>query len=193
VDVAAERGSRALRATAVALVACLALAGCQDDGQRPTAEKSSTSTAAPTERPPANVPKASGPAIKGDVFTANVPAGWKKDQAFSTDFLDQYVDPDGRQRMYVGELAGEVRPLDEVAKDNFEGFATAGKSRKRQTGELAGDPAYHFTARDGTGSFVDEFVTVHDGTQVTFGIELTGTRAERQAVIDSILASWEWT
>ena len=165
----------------------------EDLTNRSTSGTSGSSTSSPGDDAPTEAPAATGPVIKGDTFTVNVPEGWVKDKDFSTDFLDQYSEASGSQRMYVGELAGEVRPLDEVAKDNFEGFATAGKSRKRQTGELAGDPAYHFTARDGTGSFVDEFVTVHDGTQVTFGIELTGTRAERQAVIDSILASWEWT
>ena len=63
-----------------------------------------------------------------------------------------------------------------MAKDNFNGFATTGKKRKRRTGELAGDPAYHFTAQDGAGNFVEEFLAVHDGSQVTFGVVLTGTQ-----------------
>jgi len=175
-----------------AVALCLALSGCQDDGQEPSAGKSGSSTSSPSEPAPSDAPAAGGPAIQGDIFAVNAPKGWAKDKDFSTDFLDQYVDPAGSQRLYVGELAGEVRPLDEVAKDNFSGFATAGRDRKRQTGELAGDPAYHFTASDGSGGFAEEFLTVHDGTQVTFGVVLAGTKAERQAVIDSILATWKW-
>ena len=125
----------------------------------------------------------------------NVPEGWTKDKDFSTDFLDQYSDaPAGSERLYVGELAGEVRPLDEVAKDNFTGFATTGTKRKSATGELAGEPAYHFTAaRTVAVVFAEEFLTRSaNGTQVSFGVVLAGTKAERQAVIDSILATWEW-
>jgi hypothetical protein len=176
----------------VALAACLVLAGCQDDGTPSGTEKPGTSTASPGQTTPTAAPKAGGPTVRGDVFTVNVPEGWKKDKSFSTDFLDQYVAPDGVQRMYVGELAGEVRPLDDVAKDNFDGFAPTGRHRRRRTGDLAGEPAYHFTATDGAGNVAEEFLAVHDGTQVTLGVSLTGTRAERQAIIDSVLASWEW-
>ena len=175
------------------LVACTALTGCQDGEEQSTPEKPSASTSAPGDGSTAAVPKASGPAIKGDVFTVNVPAGWKKDKAFSTDFLDQYQAPEGTDALYVGEIEGEVRPLDDVAKDNFDRFATSGKKRKMATGGLAGDPAYHFTAQDGSGNFAEEFLAIHDGSQVTLGVVLSGTKAERQAVIDSILASWEWT
>ena len=188
------------RATAAALVACLALAGCQDDGNQPTAEKSSASTASPSEsatakapRATAKGPRATGPAIKGDVFTARAPQGFVKDKAYSTDFLDQFNGAEGTEAMYVGELDGEVRPLDEVAKGNFQGFATSGTKRRSTVGDFAGEPAYHFTADAGNGAFAEEFLTVHDGSQVTLGFVLTGTRAERQAVIDSVLASWEWT
>ena len=171
----------------------VALAGCQDDGNRPSAEKSSASTAPPSESATAKTPRASGPAIKGDVFTARAPKGFVKDTTYSTDFLDQFNGAEGREAVYVGELGGEVRPLDEVAKGNFPGFATAGTKRRSTVGDFAGDPAYHFTADAGNGAFAEEFLTVHDGSQVTLGFVLTGTRAERQAVIDSVLASWEWT
>jgi len=183
---------RVLHGSVAAIAVCLALSGCQDDAKDPDEGASGSSTSSPSEEAPTEAPRAGGPAIKGDAFTVNVPEGWVKDKDFSTDFLDQYVEPSGSQRLYVGELAGEVRPLDEVAKDNFTVFATSGKNRKRQTGGLAGDPAYHFTASDGAGSVAEEFLAIHDGTQVTFGVVLSGTKAERQAVIDSILATWEW-
>lgn len=184
---------RVLQGTAAAVVACLALSGCQDDGKDPGKDASGSSTSSPSEKTPTEAPAAAGPVIKGDTFTVNVPEGWTKDKDFSTDFLDQYAAPEGMDALYVGEIEGEVRPLDDVAKDNFDRFATSGKKRKMATGDLAGDPAYHFTAQDGSGNFAEEFLAIHDGSQVTLGVVLSGTKAERQAVIDSILASWEWT
>ena len=174
------------------MAVCLTLAGCADDADEPSSGGSATSTSSSTDTAATEAPAASGPVIKGDVFTARAPEGFVKDKNFSTDFLDQFNAPEGMDAVYVGELAGEVRPLDEVAKGNFPGFATTGTKRKTTTGDLAGDPAYHFTADAGSGSFAEEFLTVHDGTQVTLGVVLTGTKAERQAVIDSILATWEW-
>jgi hypothetical protein len=184
---------RVLQGTVAAIAVCLALAGCQDDGKEPTAGQSATSTT--TDEQPTEAPAATGPAVKGDIFTLHAPEGWTFNKDFSTDFLDQYSNPDTTrdERMYVGELAGEVRPLDEVAKANFEGFATTGTKRQRLSGAtVAGEPAYHFTASGGYGKVVEEFGVIKDGQQVTFGITLTGSKAERQAVIDSVLASWEW-
>jgi len=183
---------RVLQGTVAAFAVCLALSGCQDDGKEPTTGTSGSSTSSPSDDAPTEAPAATGPVIKGDTFTVNVPEGWVKDKDFSTDFLDQYSEASGSQRMYVGELAGEVRPLDEVAKDNFTGFATGGTKRKSATGELAGEPAYHFTAANGGGLFAEEFLTIRNGTQVSFGVVLAGTEAERQAVIDSMLATWQW-
>jgi hypothetical protein len=126
------------------------------------------------------------------VFTVNVPEGWVKNEDYSTDFLDQYSAPEGLDQMDVAELAGEVRPLDEVATDNFSGFAPTGTKRKKATGDLAGDPAYHFTAKLGD-QVAEQFLTIHDGSQVTLSVTLTGTAEERQAVIDAVLATWRWT
>ena len=132
----------------------------------------------------------------GDIFTLHVPEGWTFDKTFSTEFIDQYTNPAGagNERLFVGELSGEVRPLDEVAKANFTSFATTGTQRKRVAdAEIAGQPAYHYTAKGEYGVFTEEFGVVREGQQVSFQISLAGSKAERQAVIDSILASWEWT
>jgi hypothetical protein len=184
---------RVLHGTVTALVLCLALAGCQDDGGKKSSSDGSSATgSSPSAEESTGAPAATGPTIKGDVFTVNVPEGWVKNKDYSADFLDQYAPPTGFDRMYVGELEGEVRPLDEAAKDNFSGFAPTGTKRKKATGDLAGDPAYHFTAKLGD-QVAEEFMTIHDGSQVTFGVILTGSAKDRQAVIDSVLATWRWT
>ena len=183
---------RVLQRTVAAVAVCLALAGCQDDGTEPTAGSSTTGTS--TDEQPTAAPAATGPAIRGDSFTLHVPEGWTYNKDYSTDFIDQYSSPTSIEQMHVTEISGEVRPLDEVAEANFEGFAPAGTKRKRLSGAtVAGEPAYHLTANGGYGKFVEEFGVIKDGQQVTFGITLTGSRADRQAVIDSVLASWEWT
>ena len=187
---------RVYQGTVTAIAVCLALAGCQDDGKEPTSGKSATSTSSPTDEAPTEVPVASGPAIKGDSFTVHVPEGWTFDKTFSTEFIDQYINSAGAgdERLFVGELSGEVRPLDAVAKENFATFATTGTQRKRlPDAEIAGQPAYHYTAKAGLGVVTEELGVVREGQQVSFQISLTGSKAERQAVIDSILASWEWT
>ena len=141
--------------------------GCQDDGKEPTSGASGSCDVLAERRAPTEAPAAGGPAIKGDIFTVNVPEGWTKDKDFSTDFLDQYSDA-GRSRTAVRrrDRAGEVRPLDEVAKDNFTCFATdRHQAQARRPATLAGDPAYHFTADDGVGDFAEEFLVVHDGSR----------------------------
>ncbi|MET1058274.1 MAG: hypothetical protein ABWX84_01665 [Nocardioides sp.] len=179
---------RVLHGTVATIVVCLALAGCQEDGEEPGTGSSASGTSSPSEDT-----TASGPAIEGDIFTVHAPDGWTKSKEFSTGFLDQYAEPGGAGRMAVAEIAGEVRPLDEVAKDNFSVFATDGIKRKRVAdATVAGEPAYHFTADAGFGEFDESFGVVKDGNQVTITITTEGSPEERQAVIDSILGSWEW-
>ena len=187
---------RVFQGAVTAIAVCLLLAGCQDDGEEPRSGTSTTSTSSPSDEAPTEAPAAGGPAITGDIFTLHVPEGWTFDKTFSTEFIDQYTNPAGagNERLFVGELSGEVRPLDEVAKANFTSFATTGTQRKRVAdAEIAGQPAYHYTAKGEYGVFTEEFGVVREGQQVSFQISLAGSKAERQAVIDSILASWEWT
>jgi hypothetical protein len=177
-------------AGAVSLTVCLLLTGCQADGDDPDDPQSRGSSASsPTEAPAAD-----GPLVDGEVFDVHAPQGWKVDQAFSTDFIDQLDNPAvSGEVMYVGEVRPEVRALDAVAADNFKRFATGGQARERAADtEIAGQPAYHFTATDPSGAGVEEFGVVYEGASVTFGVTLKGTPEERQAVVDSILASWTW-
>jgi hypothetical protein len=67
---------RLLQGTVAAVVACLALSGCQDDGKDPGADTSGSSTSSPSEESPTEAPAAAGPAIEGATFTGNVPEGW---------------------------------------------------------------------------------------------------------------------
>ena len=185
---------RVLQGTVASIVVCLALAGCQDSAGEPTAGGSEPGTSSPTEQTPTEAPAASGPTITGDSFTVNAPEGWTKSEDFSTDFLDQYSDAAGDGQLALAEIEGEVRPLDEVAKDNFSLFSPNGTKRKRVAdATVAGEPAYHFTADAGFGDFDEAYGVVKDGQQVTIKFTLAGTRQERRAVIDAVLASWEWT
>ena len=182
-----------LQGTVASIAVCLALAGCQDSDNEPTSRGSASGTSSPTESP-TKAPAASGPTITGDIFTVNAPEGWTKSEDFSTDFLDQYGDATADNSFALAEIKGEVRPLDEVAKDNFSLFSPNGTKRKRVAETtVAGAPAYHFTANAGFGDFDEAYGVVKDGEQVTIAFTLTGTRQERQAIIDSVLASWQWT
>ena len=184
---------RVLQATVASIAVCLALAGCQDSAKEPTSRGSATGTSSPTDEA-TRAPAASGPTIKGDTFTVNVPEGWTKSEDFSNDFLDQYSDPAGGGSMEVAEISGEVRPLDEVAQDNFSVFSSSGTKRKRVAdAEVAGEVAYHFTANAGFGDADEAYGVVRNGHQVTIGFTLPGTKQERRAIIDAVLASWEWS
>ena len=184
---------RVLQGTVASIVMCLTLAGCQDSDDEPTSRGSASGTSSPTESL-TKAPAASGPTIKGDIFTVNAPEDWTKSEDFSTDFLDQYGDATGDNSFALAEIAGEVRPLDAVAKDNFSAFSPNGTKRKRVADTtVAGAPAYHFTAQAGFGDFDEAYGVVRGGEQVTIAFTLTGTRQERQAIIDSVLASWQWT
>jgi len=184
---------RKVSGAVAAIAVCLVLTGCQDGAKDPSG-KESPSGSSSTGETPTGAPAASGPLVEGDTFSVHVPQGWKFDKTFSADFIDQYSNPDEfDQRLYVGELSGDVRPLEEVAKGNFARFATTATDKLRLPGaDIAGEPAYHFVASQGGGTVVEEFGVVRNGHQVALNITLTGSKPERQAVIDSILAGWEW-
>ena len=45
----------------------------------------------------------------------------------------------------------------------------------------------------GGGLFADVYGALHQGRQVELDIETEGSAAEHQEVMDSVLASWQWT
>ena len=177
-------------ASAVAVTLCLALAGCQDGGAGADPSPSGTSTADPS---PTEVPAATGPLIDGEVFDVHAPEGWQLDESFSTDFIHQLDNTaNARELMSVAEITDEVRPLAEVARDNFRSFQTIGRKRRMPDTELAGEPAYRIRAVEVGGAVKEELGVVHEGTQVSISMTLLGTPEERQRIFDSVLASWEW-
>ncbi|RYP87227.1 hypothetical protein EKO23_06355 [Nocardioides guangzhouensis] len=178
-------------ASAVAVTICLALAGCQDG--RDDADPAPSGSSSATESTPTEVPAATGPLIDGEVFDVHAPDGWQLDGSFSTDFMHQLDNTsNARELMGVAEITDEVRPLAEVARDNFRSFQTIGKKRRMPDTELAGEPAYRIRAVEVGGAVKEELGAVYEGTQVSISMTLLGTPKERQQVFDSVLASWEW-
>lgn len=194
-------------ATFAALVTCLALAGCNDNGDGEADETGSSSPAPTTPSASATgsagpVP-ATGPAMSYDGFTFRLPEGWAADEPGADGLAASPADESDRSSFSAtvasaGSVADE-RELAPIALDVFRTFTP--KGRRLPFTEWAGKPAYHL-AGSGTllGGDAVEFGIVEGGKRVRIYFEFDGTNprfattpAEREALIASVEASWEWT
>lgn len=187
-------------ATALLIVT---LAGCGDDAPAPTRSLSTSgsSPSSETETEPTEpaVEPATGPVIREQVATVRAPEKWitKGSQLFT----DAERAPKNEAALEKGvygfiELdvseTDEALTLDEAAREAATFPTTEGK--RVDDSELGGEPAFVITENlNGFGS-TDYTIGLARGERlVVLNISLLGSaKAERMAVIDSVVASWEW-
>ena len=187
---------RARLVPATVLVAALALStavsGCNEEGgsaKDPDTPRPSGTTSAPATE------AADGPVLERPGFAVNAPDGWELDQAFSNDTI---VQAKGSAmfpaQISVGIVPQTVGSLDDVAASSLDSLrGQSPKARRLADGELGGEAAYHLGGPVPSMGRVEEYGLVHGGDQVYIQFQLGGSAAERRAVIDAVLASWEWT
>lgn len=185
-----------LRRTTVTLLCCavLTVTGCGDDepGSDPSAGAPESSVASPSasaEPVDDGVTPASGITIDGDQYRVTIPKGWKADKELLGVVFT--YDPDNTDVIAVTSVDGAPTSLDEAARIAVKGSGVAGTRRVEDT-TLGGLPAYHLTATPVGEKVYEEFGLSVGDQLVSIAFDIRAPDGERQALMDSVLATFEW-
>lgn len=194
-------------ATAAALTAVLLLGtacGNDDASADPspgpsssTTVESPTPTDEATDEPTSTVAPATGPLMDIPLASVRAPEGWKilpkivpgqvdvgnaKDYSFSTIGLSQIVSYD------------RSLTADQLADQWFDASFYPLDPKKQPLTEIDGVEFFHLAGKVQKRLYLEEFGTQADGKLVTLGFSFSPevTPEERQEVIDSVLATFQW-
>jgi len=184
------------------------LAGCGEDpdpGAGPTGESPSPSESSepteptePTESETASgIGSASGETFDGGQFRVNGPEGWR--MKVITPRVVRYSSgqpennaqlakrPHGLIYVDVSDVSGEPT-LDELAEESVR------SDPRRPDTTIDGEPAYHRANADQAFETQEEFGLWRDGQTIQVNLSLIGgTTKQRRTLVQSVLASWQWT
>ena len=187
------------------LLTAVLLAGCSSGGdeagpdEEPSSPSSSTGSSAPSTPSPTpgdGVAPATGPELQLTGASVRMPEGWEPDPTNTQDILVA----SGRlgtlsEGMGVVALPGCCVPLDEQVKRVNELRKAGDRPERLPDLSLDGSPAFHLAGPLKAVPGVWE-VTIggdHVDHQYTLSFTLRNTsRAERDALVESVVASWEW-
>jgi hypothetical protein len=190
--------TRVLPRLTLVLATALVLAGCS------VAAPPSPDTDAETGAPTSDAAPATGELISGDGYSYHVPEGWglpPEDVASGADTLALDLTDDDGFSDNVNVLlspAGSITPdqVEEAGPPELENSgATEVEVRPRLS--VAGEESAHITAlfsQGGATYRIDQYYPTHDGQTyvVTFSFSETLPQADREALAESVLASWAW-
>ncbi|MEO6942604.1 MAG: hypothetical protein ABI238_01715 [Terrimesophilobacter sp.] len=185
--------NRIMKVAAVALAASLILAGCSVLAAGPT--KSGTAVA-----------PAAGKTVTGNGYTFVAPKGWAEPENSATPtgvdtFVANLTDTDG----FADNLNVLLSPAGQVTPEQVESQGVAELQDAGATEVLAGDrvtvagsESAHLSAgvTSGDSTYQIEQFYLSSGGQtyvVTFSFSSTVSKADRDAVTSSVLATWSWT
>ena len=196
-----------LRRTAhlgAALLLVGGLAACGDDEPDPDARPSSTEPSGstgltespePTETEPA-VDSATGEAFTGTSFTVTGPEGWALDARSPRVAQFDSGPPKGDQldrrafgliSVVVSDATGGTT-LDDLASESVR------EEPRQPDTTVGGEPAYHLANDDQVFNTDEEFGVVRDGESIIVNVGLLGgTEKQRQRLLASVLATWQWS
>ena len=188
---------------AASVVLLSGLAGCGDGDEPQTdptpstsspSETGSSPTDEPTEPTQPEVEPATGPRVVTERFSFRGPEGWvvTGDQL---PFIELERDPGNKLRLAEPHGIISVTVLPSGRSFTLEQAARrADADGKRQPDiDLDGEPAYHFISSDLLESYESFGLWREPFESITIGFGTFGTtRAERQAMAASVLATWNW-
>lgn len=190
---------RNVRTALVSLSAgAVLLAGCGGDDPTadpsPAGEESSSPAASATVSASASAPAvepASGKVVREEQFSVSFPQGWRVDEkVLGMTFGD---DPRTFDDLSVSVDDGTGLTEQELMRTRIETISGARLERQPDT-EIAGVTAWHFSGRDSTGLLhVEVFGLLVGQDDIALKFQLEGGSKRRQEIIDSVLASWQWT
>ena len=178
-----------------------ALAGCTADSA-PPAESDS---AAPAETGAAEFSPATGQTVAAEQYTFTLPEGWGfpdgapegfDEATFASDLQDDDEYQDSLN--ILTSPAGEVTP-DQVEDVGVTELENAGATEVRVLPRItaAGSESSHLTAgfaQDGVDYLIDQYYLTDAGQTyiVTFSFSPDTPQADRDALAQSVLSTWQW-
>jgi hypothetical protein len=188
-----------------ALVLALALAGCAAPAETESAPVSSE-TASPAETAAAAAEAATGETVTGTGYSFSVPEGWgvPADQPKPAG-VDTLAGDLQSTAAFVSNVNVVLSPAGELTTEQAE---SAGAQELEGIGatdlqvldraKIAGSEAAHLTAvvtASGVEYRIDQYYVSNAGQTyvITFSVETTMSEADRAAIADAVLASWQWS
>lgn len=178
------------------------LAACGDDEPGPGASPSSATpseSTGPTESPEPTgsaVAPATGEVFSGTSFTVTGPEGWSLDARSSRVGQFDSGPPKGNQldrrafgliSVVVSDTTGGTT-LDDLAAESVR------EDPRRPDTTVAGEPAYRLANDDQAFNTDEELGLVRGDESIVVNVALLGgTEKQRQKLLQSVLASWQWS
>jgi hypothetical protein len=169
--------------------------GSDPDQSSPEASASTSVQETPDEEPTPTIPPATGETIKVKGMKVNLPAGWV---AGRLGVIEAY----GRPRSEVGSGLTLFRfpqllveSLDEQARDNASRSDWDNKLKRLEDVTVDGQIVTHLSGKTRPGEYVDLFSTLLDREQLEleFNFGNGESKAVREEIVQSVLASWQFT
>lgn len=197
------RARTGVAATVATCALALVLTACGDDdpsaGTKPPASSGQPATSAP--EPPTGSPTgsptvtpAAGPLLKMEVAEVNAPTGWEHEDQLV--LLEDGARKSG-QRMSLTETPAFGSTLEQIAKIQRQGFDDKMLKRLDDT-EIDGVPVFHLLDPGPHGSYEftteESFTAVYRDKVITvlFQLDRDVPKAERQRIVDEVLATVVW-
>ncbi len=155
----------------------------------------------PTESASPSAEPATGKALKGPSFTARAPEGWKVDQGGASAALSTiYASEEDENASVTGFLriadgpAFLDEPLPKLAKERAGSSEYQTKPEVLENVDVAGVEMYHVAGNVGSDNNIIDLGAIVGENLVEIHIESDArTPEELQEVLDSVLASWQWS
>jgi hypothetical protein len=204
---AGHSGTFRTAAAALAVLVTVALGGCGSDGgdkdegtgtpTSPSSEGASSDATSdagdPSESAEPEVEAATGPVIAYPHAEINVPAGWSEPKATYGIVTSSRSKEGSSVSLSELQSGGTAKSLKWQANFAIQGYGTPAP-KVQPTVEINGVECYHLAGKTSNATYVEEFGVIYQGyiVVVDFQFDPRLPRAQRQATIDSVLASMVW-
>lgn len=166
------------------------LTGCGDSSPGLQPDTDPTLSGSPSRSQ--EVAPADGPIVANAHASYRVPKGFEvADELAGT--IPANASGSSRSAITLGEFpAVGTTDLGTVAGVVASNVARGRPPRQMAQATLDGEPAFHLAGRVEPGQRFEAYGAVHDDTVVYVRFDLDGSRAATAAVIESVLATWQW-
>jgi len=185
----------AARSLAALVLCATALSACTDDDPDPGPSgdpAGPTTSGTPTT---SSKTAAAGELVKGPTFSFHLPAGWEVRDGMTGLWICGPADTSSSELQLVVNWS-DIQPypdLATMAKEARSGYTHLNQQTRVLPETTFGEqPAYHLEG-EGTHGPMDEFGVEHAGGTLTVTFEQDRSPAEREELISSVSAGWQWS